>query len=106
LHVCLECLVNGVHVSRNKQIGPAVVVVVKEPCRKAKDGPLYSGLPSHFGKGVVSVVVIEKVDTVVVRHIKINESVLIVISCRDALRKPGSINAGRMANLLKCFVPF
>src|SRR5215472_17479307 len=80
-----------VQIIYDKQIKKPVVVVI-EPARS--DGPGFpefgnetsdTSLPGHVGEGSVAVVV-EKLVTVATRHVKVDESVVVIVAGCDSHR--------------------
>src|SRR5439155_24598640 len=56
------CHVNQrVRVTGDKQIQPAVIVIIKKPNRKTPNGLFHMQLPSNIGERAISIVVIEKI---------------------------------------------
>ena len=79
--------------TRDGEIEPPVVIIVKEPSRKAENRPFHAQLFSHVGERAILVVMVKKVLACVVRDVEIRVSVSIVVARNDSLAERGSIDS-------------
>src|SRR5690349_23497 len=78
--ICSRRLLGGKEITGDEQVGPPVVVVIKEPGGKAARGCLHAGNRGHVGEGVVVIIVVEDIASAKVREKKIGITVVVVIA--------------------------
>ena len=82
----------GIYVPvRFEQVEPSVVVVVEEPVAPTHKGNRrlrHPGLVAHIGKACIAVVVVQHLVVVAeVRHVEIDQSVVLVVACGNPHRR-------------------
>src|SRR5208282_2299759 len=86
-------LLDGGLVVGDKQVRPAVVVVVEEPRTKALPGFLHPSRCGCLGKGSVAIVVVKKVVPAKVGDKEIGIAIVVVVARDYSLGEGGAVNA-------------
>src|ERR1700682_1289222 len=100
----LVLLLAEIHKLAHKQIQPSIIVIIEPHCAGRPPGRGHPGLFRYIRKRPISIVVKENAPPVL-RHIKIRESVPVVIAHSHTLPKSPGPHPRFFRNIGKCSVP-
>ncbi len=87
----------------DKQIEPAVVVVIKPDRGRIPAGSFNAGLPGYIGKSSIAVIVVKNAFAALC-NVDVGRSVIVIVSNRYALSKAAPANTGFFSHVRECSV--
>ena len=99
--VAADRLVDGHIVAGDEQVGPAIIVVIEEPCRETLPRFLHTSLKGDIGKRAVVIVVIKKVVAIEIGNVEINIAIIVIVGRNYRFGVGGAVNSSSMRNVFE-----
>src|SRR5579883_230678 len=88
----------------DKNVEPAIVVVIKEPSWKTEKRHFHAKLFGNIRKGSVATVLIQEVFASVIGDVEIRKPIIVKITGCNSFRKCDTVHSGKMGDICKCAV--